>query len=76
MFKITKIRTIRWKTDERWSYEWWNDYTTIGYQMVMDKKTWVVEIKPKKPKYLSALILGSTSQIEEPKNSTDFAKFV
>ena len=28
--KITKIRIMEWKTDEGWSYEWCNCYTTVG----------------------------------------------
>ena len=38
---------MRWEVDERWLYEWWNDYTTIEYQIVIDKKAGVIESKSK-----------------------------
>ena len=44
---ITKIKIMRWEVDERWLYEWWNDYTTIEYQIVIDKKAGVIESKSK-----------------------------
>ena len=41
--KITKIRIEGWKTDEGWSYERCNDYTTTEYQIVIDEKADVIE---------------------------------
>ena len=38
---------MRWEADERWLYEWWNDYTTIEYQIVIDKKDRVIESQSK-----------------------------
>ena len=45
--KITKIKVMRWETDKRWLYEWYNDYKTIAYQIVIDKKAGVIELKIK-----------------------------
>ena len=36
---------MEWKTDEGWSYERCNYYTTVGYQIVTDKKAGVIEIR-------------------------------
>ena len=43
--QITKIRIIGWKTDERFSCEWRNDYTTAGYQIVIDENAGEIEIR-------------------------------
>lgn len=43
--KTAKIRIAEWKTDEGWSYEKGNDYKTIGYQVFIDNKVDVIEIK-------------------------------
>ena len=39
------MRIMEWKTDEGWSYEWCNYYTTVGYQIIADKKAGVIEIR-------------------------------
>ena len=36
--KITKIRPMRKKPDEGWSYDWCNDYTFTGYWIVIYEK--------------------------------------
>ena len=41
------MRIMRWGTDKRWLYEWCKDYTTIEYQIVIDEKARVIEIKSK-----------------------------
>ena len=38
---------MRWEADKGWLYEWFNDYTTIGYQIVIDEKVGVIEIETK-----------------------------
>ena len=38
---------MRWETDKRWSYESCNDYETIAYQILIDKKAGVIEMKTK-----------------------------
>ena len=43
--KTTKIRIAEWKADEGWFYEKGNDYKTIGYQIFIDNKADVIEIK-------------------------------
>ena len=43
--KITKIKTMRWEADKRGGYM--NDYTTIEYQVVIEEKYGVIEIKTK-----------------------------
>ena len=45
--KMTKIVITRWEANKRWLYEWYNDYTTIEYQAVIDEKSGVIELKPK-----------------------------
>ena len=45
--KITKIKIMRWEADKAWLYEWCNDYTTIEYQVAIDEKAGVIEIKTK-----------------------------
>ena len=45
--KITKMRIVRWGTGKRWLYESCNDYTNIEYQIVIDEKAGVIEIKTK-----------------------------
>ena len=45
--KMTKIVIMRWEADKRWLYEWYNDYTTIEYQALIDEKSGVIEIKTK-----------------------------
>ena len=45
--KITKIKIMRWQWDKRWLYEWCNDYTTIDYQIIINEKAKVIEIKTK-----------------------------
>ena len=45
--KIIKIKIMRWEADKGWLYEWFNDYTTIGYQIVIDEKVGVIEIETK-----------------------------
>ena len=45
--KITKTKIMRWEADERWLYEWCNDYTTIEYQVFIEEKSGVIEIKTK-----------------------------
>ena len=45
--KITKIKILRWETDKRWLYEFCNDYTTIEYKIVIDKKARAIEIQIK-----------------------------
>ena len=45
--KITKIKIMTWETDKMWLYEWCKDYTTIKYQIVIDEKVGVIEIKTK-----------------------------
>ena len=46
--EITEIKIMRWETDQTWLYEWYNDYTTaIEYQIVIDEKAGVIEIKTK-----------------------------
>ena len=41
------MRIMRWETDKRWLYEWCKDYTTIEYQIVIDEKARVIDIKSK-----------------------------
>ena len=36
---------MRWETDKRWLYEGYSDYTTIEYQIFIDEKAIVIEIK-------------------------------
>ena len=43
--KTTKIRIVGWKTDEGWSYERYNDYTSTGYRIFIDEKAKVIEIR-------------------------------
>ena len=38
---------MRWKTGKGWLYEWYTDYTTIEYQIVIHEKARVTEIKIK-----------------------------
>ena len=38
---------MRRETDKIWLYEWYNDYTTIEYQIVIQEKAGVSEIKTK-----------------------------
>ena len=45
--KITKIKIMRWEADKRWLYEWCNDYRTIEYEVVINEKSGVIEIKTK-----------------------------
>ena len=45
--KITKVRIMRWGTDKRCLWESCKDYTTIEYQIVIDEKAGLIEIKPK-----------------------------
>ena len=45
--KITKVKLMRRETDKIWLYEWYNDYTTIEYQIVIQEKAGVSEIKTK-----------------------------
>ena len=45
--KITKIKIMRWEADKRWLYEWCNDYRTIEYEVVINEKSSVIELKPK-----------------------------
>ena len=45
--KITKLRIMRWGTDKRWLCESCKDYTTIEYQIVIDEKAGVIEVKTK-----------------------------
>ena len=45
--KITKIKIMRWEADKAWLYEWCSDYTTIEYQVAIDEKAGVIEIKTK-----------------------------
>ena len=35
--KITKIRPMRRKKDEGWSYDWCNDYTVTGTELLSMK---------------------------------------
>ena len=45
--KITKMRIMRWGSDNRWLCESGKGYTTIEYQIVIGKKSAVIEIKTK-----------------------------
>ena len=36
---------MRWKKDEGWSYEWWNDWKTTGHQIIIDEKAGVFETR-------------------------------
>ena len=45
--KINKIKIMTWETDKRWLYELCNDYTTIEYQIAIDKKARAIEIQTK-----------------------------
>ena len=45
--KITKIKIMRWEANKRWLYEWCNDYRTIEYEVVINEKSGVIEIKTK-----------------------------
>ena len=38
---------MRWETEKRWLHEWSKDYTTIEYQIVIDEKAGIIEIKTK-----------------------------
>ena len=38
---------MRWEADKRWLYEWFNDYKTIEYEVVINEKSSVIEIKTK-----------------------------
>ena len=44
--KITKTKIMRWEADKR-LYKWCNNYTNIKYQVVIDEKSGVIEIKTK-----------------------------
>ena len=41
------MRIMRWGTDNRWLCESCKDYTTIEYQIVIDEKAEVTDIKTK-----------------------------
>ena len=45
--KIIKMRIMRWGADKRWLCESCKDYITIKYQIVIDLKAGVIEIKSK-----------------------------
>ena len=45
--KITKMRTMRWGTVKKWLCESCKDYASIEYQVVIDEKAEVTEIKTK-----------------------------
>ena len=36
--EITKIKIMKWKSDEEWSYELCNYYTIVEYQIVTDEE--------------------------------------
>ena len=38
---------MRWEADKRWLYEWCNDCRTIEYEVVINEKSSVIEIKTK-----------------------------
>ena len=42
---ITEKRIMEWKTDEMRSYECFNYYTTVEYQIATNKKVGVTEIR-------------------------------
>ena len=41
------MKIMRWEADKRWLCECCNDYGTTEYQVVIDEKTGVIEIKTK-----------------------------
>ena len=45
--KITKMRTMGWGTVKKWLCESCKDYASIEYQVVIDEKAGVTEIKTK-----------------------------
>ena len=47
--EITKMRIMKLGTDKRWLCESCKDYTTTEYQIVIDAKAGVIEIKTKIP---------------------------
>ena len=42
---MEQIKIMRLETYQRWLHEWYNDYTTIEYQIFIDEKAGVIEIK-------------------------------
>ena len=38
---------MRWEADKSWLYEWYKDYTTIEYQVDIEEKAGIIEIKTK-----------------------------
>ena len=45
--KITKMRTMGWGTVKKWLCESCKDYASIEYQVAIDEKAGVTEIKTK-----------------------------
>ena len=45
--KITKMKIMRWEAHKRWLCECCNDYRTTEYQVNIDEKTGVIDIKTK-----------------------------
>ena len=44
---------MEWKADKEWSYEWYNYYTIVGYQIITDEKAGLMEIN--QPKYFNGV---------------------